>query len=615
VLGEDVEVDVEGRAIIDNEDYLFSTEFQKEDAGFFKAGFRQFRTWYDASGGYNPAVGAYFNLFDNQLGLDRGEAWAEGGLELPSDFELTVAYRHLYREGTKSSIIWGESGGRGIVPAFQNIDESRHIISAALKRQTEATTLGAALRYETDEMDNRRHATRRPGEAGVQRSYTQRDNSESDVFGARAHAEQRLLEDRLILSGAYAYNDLDLDHSGSRIYGFSYNPTFDPLFPNRQQRDEGFFNLNGSSELVEHVGNANASWRPLDDLHLIAGLRLRGQSIKGSANFDETNVGAAPTFTTAVHELLNTSRSDDMSWAESVEARYTGLKNLVLHARGDWEQSDGDIREQELDVATAAIALERDSDIERRAQNYAAGFKWYPHRKVNLSSEYAYRERAYDWDHNVDSTANPPPSADRYPAYFASQDFKTHNVGVRSTVSLPANIRLVGRYDYRVGTVDTRADGLNSVESAEIESHLVGTTATWNPNGWTWLRAGANYVLSQTDTSANDISVPGGNLYPAFDNDYVTAEFAAGAALDAKTDGEVRYHYFGTDNYKDISAFTQPFGSKSDEHGVSLGIVRHLTDNAKLGIGYGFFNNDEALAGGFDDYRVHIVTTSVELTY
>lgn len=628
-IAEDTELEIDGRAIFDNHDYLLKLMIENEDKGFLSIGYREFRTWYDGRGGYFPPADASFVVFDPKLGTDRGEAWARGGLVLPQSFKLTMGYRYLFRDGSKSSVSWGDSAAlglpppnsrRSIVPAFYEIDENRHQVDVALTRETESSRVGSAAYYEYTGLDDRRHITRSPGEVGAERRLTERDSSDSDMWGSRVFASHRLMEGKLTVSGAYAYNDIDLDIAGSRIYGATFNPSFSLTSPNRQQRDEGFFDLSGKSEMREHVGNLTMAARPFEDLQILAALRLRGEDRRAHAEFVESNVGAGPAFDTALEDLETRSDTEDTSWAEDLEFRYKGIENVVLYARGEWEQNDGDIYEAEIEpVVPEIVDLERRTDVERCLQKYSVGTKYYPTRWMHLSTEYSYRLSDYDYDHSIDTTSNdpigPPPSGDRYPAFLVSQDFETHDFNVRSTFRLPADVGLVVRYDWLQSTIDTQGDLLREKESAETRSHIISGTLTWNPANWWWTRGGFNYVLSTVDTATSDYDTPVASFLRSFGNDYVTLNLATGMAIDANTDAELLYTWTSADNHRDVSASSVSYGSRFTEHGVRARAMRRLNEHTKVGVGYGYFNNDEGFAGGDYDYDAHVITTSVEFEY
>ncbi|MFN2427062.1 MAG: hypothetical protein ABR587_11525 [Candidatus Binatia bacterium] len=626
-IAEDTLLEFEGRAIFDNHDYLMSLSIENEDKGYFKAGYREFRTWYDGRGGYFPPADASFTVFDPKLGIDRGEAWAKGGLVLPADFKLTVGYRYLSRDGSKDSVSWGDTtqlglappaNRRNIVPAFWEIDENRHLVNVGLDRQTETSTVGTGFYYEYTSLDDRRHMTREPGVMGVERRLTERDNSDSNLWGSRLFGSRRLFDGKVTVSGAYAYNDIDLNPSGSRIYGASFNSQFNPVSPNRQQRDEGFFDLGGNNKLREHVGNMSMMASPFENVQVVAAIRVRGENMDSNAHFTESNVGAGPAFTTALEELATFSSRNEVSYAEDLEVRYKGIDNVVLYARGQWEQNNGDLYENES--AHDVIGLERSTDIDRDLQKYAVGAKYYPTRWMNVSTEYSYRLSDYDYQHDIDSTPNepvgPPPSSDRYPAFIVSQDFATHDFNVRSTFRLPGDVSLVARYDWLQSTIDTKGDMLSREESAETRTHMLGGTVTWNPANWWWTRGGVNYVLSTVDTASNNYNTPVAGFLRSFDNNYVMANLATGMALDANTDAEFLYTFTNADNYYgNVNNSSLAYGSRFEEHGVRVKVARRLSDNTKLAASYGYFDNDEAFAGGQYNYDAHIITTSLEFDY
>src|SRR5436190_8763546 len=88
---------IDGRGIFDNHDYSIGLNYQNPDFGYVRAGYKEFRTYYDAAGGYLPNVDRQFHLGDDALFVDRGEVWFEGGLTLPDKPEITFRYSHQFR--------------------------------------------------------------------------------------------------------------------------------------------------------------------------------------------------------------------------------------------------------------------------------------------------------------------------------------------------------------------------------------------------------------------------------------------------------------------------------------------------------------------------------------
>jgi len=56
---------IDGRGIFDNHDYSIRLELSDPDKGFLRAGYTEFRTWYDGNAGFFPKNGQWFSLYYN----------------------------------------------------------------------------------------------------------------------------------------------------------------------------------------------------------------------------------------------------------------------------------------------------------------------------------------------------------------------------------------------------------------------------------------------------------------------------------------------------------------------------------------------------------------------
>src|SRR5262245_44624147 len=165
---------IDGRGIFDNHDYALKLQLTEPDKGYVQFGYREFRTWYDGSGGFYPGgTNHWFDLYSEQMHVDRGEVWFESGLRIPGVPELTLRYSHEFRCVKKDSTVWGDSAAlgiasannsRGIVPSFWSIDEKRDIFSLDARHTISKTLIGAGFRYDKINNDDSRNIHRRPGE-------------------------------------------------------------------------------------------------------------------------------------------------------------------------------------------------------------------------------------------------------------------------------------------------------------------------------------------------------------------------------------------------------------------------------------------------------------------
>src|SRR5246127_2899770 len=128
---------IDGHAIWDTNDYDITVQLSKPKLGYIKAGFTEFRSWYDGNGGFFPHNDVFFSPPFPEMHIDRGDAWVELGLRVPNWPEITIRYSHEFRDGQKDSTTWGDTTLTGlpvnptrkIVPSFREIDETRDIVS------------------------------------------------------------------------------------------------------------------------------------------------------------------------------------------------------------------------------------------------------------------------------------------------------------------------------------------------------------------------------------------------------------------------------------------------------------------------------------------------------
>ncbi len=619
---------IDGRGIFDNHDYSIRLELSDPDKGFLRAGYTEFRTWYDGNAGFFPKNGQWFSLYDNELHIDRGEAWFEGGLTLPDKPSITFRYAHEFRKGLKDSTEWGDTtltggfGMRAIVPTFLSIDEKRDIFAGDLKHTLGNTDVGLGVRYEILDNNDSRNIHRRPGEltpappalpAGPDRYVTQKEGLKEDMFNVHGFTETRFSEKAMLTLGG-SFTTLDTDLSGSRTYGSSYDAVYDPLFARRQFHDEGFLNLAGGAQMKQYVANLNLMVTPLDNFTIVPSLRVEKNDVDGFASFVETDVGAPPALPPLQEELFNTADRGFLEVTEGLEARYTGIRNWSFYARGEWSETDGHQTENETEVVTGAVNLFRDTDWRRFNQKYVVGANWYPLARLNLGAQYYHKIHDYDYDHVRDSTINAPPNADRYPAYLADQNFTTDDMNVRATWRPLSSVTLITRYDFQLSTVDSKADFLNGQQSAEITSHIISESISWMPLSRLYLQASASYALDSTDTPAAN-ALGSTNLVLNAANDYWNASVLVGYALNDKTDVQAQYFYYHADNYVDNSAFSQPYGAGAEEHGVTATINREISKAVRVSLKYGFFRNRDETSGGHNDYQAHLVLATMQYRF
>jgi hypothetical protein len=596
---------MDGRALFDNHDYNVKMELVRPEFGFVRGGFTEYRTWYDGNGGFFPQTGAWMNLFDDALHVDRGETWIEAGLNLPKYPSITFKYSHQFREGEKDSTMWGYAHPygagpvRAIAPSFWDLDETRDTLQVDSKYTVGKTDLGIGMRYERMDNDDALKTVQWPGESS-QTFLTQREGVKSDLFNVHAFTETRLNEKVRFTSG-YSFTTMDTDLSGSRIYGADYDVGYSlPLATSL-----GYLALSGGSELNDYLMNLNLMWSPVKTFSIVPSLRVEKQNLDSVSSFLQTGDNAI----IDNQQLSAASTRELLEVAERLEMRYTGVTNWVFYTRGDWTEGDGDLRENGGGGLSGPII--RYTKDQRFIQRYTAGANWYPLRRLNVDFQYYHKVRENTFDHQIDNTPNDSP--DRYPAYLLIQNFDTDDANMRVTFRPLNNVTLVSRYDFQLSSIDTAPDsisGLSEVQSSEIKTHVLGQNITWVPWKRLFWQGGINYVWSKTSTPTSQYT----QAVLDSQNNYWDLSSTAGFIIDDKTDLQAHYFFYRANNYEGPGDYV-PYGAGAREHGVTLTLTRKLRENLRLTCKYGYYDYTDETFGGHNDYTAHLIYSSLQYRF
>jgi hypothetical protein len=634
-LGKDGLFSVDGHGIWDTNDYDIQIQLSKPKLGYIKAGFTEFRSWYDGNGGFFPHNDVFFSPPFPEMHIDRGDAWVELGLRVPDWPEITIRYSHEFRDGQKDSTTWGDTSLTGlpvnptrkIVPSFRDIDETRDIVSFEASKTIGNTDVLLGMRYEHTEDDDSLNMERNAGAVGVvpggQRFVTQRQKDDVDLFSGHGITETRF-SDSLWFTAGYSYTTLQNDLSGTRIFGTSFDSAFGEPVPTLGQRDHAFIDLAGIAQVKENLFNANLFWMPLESLTILTGFRYTHENLDTDSTFlAEEPVPNTPPFTSTnpaggfhygpPEPGFGARLADYDLFAQRLEFRYTGINNWAFYAEGEWEEEYGHVNEnQNIDEDVPL-----DKNTNSLGQKYTLGANWYPMMRLTVSGQYYHQIASYHDD--IITAAFPR---------LINQDWNTDDLNVRITFrpKVPAwlgALSLVTRYDFVHTSIDGQwevfSDGelLAELQTGEIKKHVISEALNWNPLARFYLQANFSYTLNQTDTPANNIVlVP--NTSPTvvnFRNDYWTVTTGIGYIINDKTDFYGDFSFYCANDYFKNPAVAVPYGMGATEYTASASITRQLTKNTRLLLRYGYYNYRDVTSGGHNNYRAHSLYSGLQVRF
>lgn len=604
---------VDGHALFDNRDYKLGLDLENQNIGFLRLNYDYFRTWENGAGGFYPPADAWFSLPDDALTIDNGTISFEGGLRLQNDPyvpKITFKYTHTYRNGEEPSTSWGyvqpdpnnPNIVRGLNPSFYAIDEHRDIFQLDAAEHVKATDFGAGLRYETGNLNDALNTSQYSGQPFGQ-SMADQSSVSYDLFNAHAYSET-WLKDNLMFSAAYSYSHLNNDFTGS----YTFLPDLGVL------NGFGYNNLNGDSWVQDHVVNLNLYAKLMKNLSIVPSLRIQKEN-------SDVNASEAETFQDTPS---SPSRPDDygdqndLEVSERLDITYTGFTNWVIFARGEWTEGDGNLTQNggliPVNGNSEFQSVQSRIDNNRLFQKYSAGVRWYPLYRVTLDAGGYYQAHDYDYSFPVDSTPNNSFTSYRYPGYLAMQNFETWDGNTRLTLRPWQSVSIVSHYEYQWSTIHTGPDplsGLGETESSRMYSHIIGADASWSPWSRLSLTAGIDYVLSKTMTPASDYTQAILNAQ----NNYWMVNFSSDFVVDDKTDLNVGYYYYRSDDYNNYATVGLPYGAGAEEHAVTAEIVRRLTENLRLTLKSGYYHYTDDTSGGHNDFDTFLIFASMQYRF
>lgn len=593
--------------------FRLAVRYEGPEKFYFDAGIDQFRVYDDGSSARYPA-GQSFVMFEEDLRLTRGKIWAEFGAYTANKTMMKLRYERRTRDGMKASTMWADTalagGTRSFVPTYYDLDETVTSVSLDIGNESkEDVKWNVGGRYQETKLDNGRWARRRPFES-ADRQVTTKDETKSEAFTMHGYYLRKVSEQLTVSSGAMR-TTLDSNMAGSRIYGQSYDPVYDPAYLRKQQRDEGFYDLHGNADVEQTVLNLNAVYVPMKHWSVRAGMRYENRHAQTMAEFMETNVvGSA--LVSEQHDMVSAHDKKWDEFLESIDVRYTGVEDWNFSAKAEWVQGSGDLDEEFYNHHTHVYTTQRKSDDVRKTQKYSLNANWYAQPGLTFAAQYYFKGQTNDYDILSDNTYNGPEttgiSGNRYPSYLTNQDFETHDINVRMSWRPAATLNLVTRYDLQKSEIFTQPAGLAMIKSATLDSHIISQSATWSPTAKLYLSGNVNVTKDCMETPAV------GTYLQKGDNDYLNLTLGGGYAVGKKDNLQVDLGYFKADNFVSTTA-TMPLNSGQELRSGYLTWVRRQSENLVYTVKYGYITNDDEANLGLNDFSAHVLYARVQFMF
>jgi hypothetical protein len=134
----------------------------------------------------------------------------------------------------------------------------------------------------------------------------------------------------------------------------------------------------------------------------------------------------------------------------------------------------------------------------------------------------------------------------------------------------------------------------------------------WNP---VYLQLNGTYVYDQLNTPATSQPGAAADLVTKSQNGYWNAGAQVGVTLDKRTEVQLQYSFYQSDDFINNSAVSTPYGNSSREHGVTVTLNRMLTPRVRWSLKYGFFDYNDTTSGDHNNYTAHLIYTNVQFRF
>jgi hypothetical protein len=591
-------VSLTGHAIVPDQDFDFQLALDKTDQGFIHAGFDQWRKYYAADGGFDPAVFPSDFNSDRDLYVDNGRAWIDFGLDLPRWPQIVLGYEYQYRQGNESTLDWGNvSGnptGKNIYPASQSLDEQTHSLKLDITREFDDWHLENNARLDFYTENNQGAEASFAGT--MPDEFIATHDNYHQVQGMDTLMLEKQIKDWWFFSGGLYYSRL----SGSDFFNQTTAFTGFSLPPLSSQQ----VTLSRQSEIFS-LANL---FTPLEYLTLSLDTQNEWTRENGfGEGIPDLELGG-------FEQAAAASSLDEFKASQGASFRFTKIPFSVIFGDARFSEDQYSISQDE--EAGGADALQNETAADNFRYDLKTGFSTSPWRWVDWTTQYERSSSDTDYNHLQDFFAGGFGPAfgptNGYPGFILDRTITSDQFETK-LVLRPANW-LKTTLTYQISDTDysSKTDPAYDFALAELVSdggfiaaghsdlQTYGLNATITP--WRRLYFSGAFTFSRARTVTAD---NGDSSIVPYEGNIITFNAAANYALNDKTSLQISYNLSRADYSENNAVVGIPAGLDYLRHDLIIGLTRKLTKNLSGTLRYQFSQYDEPSGGNVNNFTAN----------
>jgi hypothetical protein len=621
-------VNLSARAIVQEDNYDVALNIVNPNVGFVRAGFVEYRKYFDDQGGYYPLFSTKSFSLDKDLHLKMGRIYVEAGLTLPNWPVLLVGLEEQFKDGNKSLLEWGgvqqtlvEPAGflpsgsvtKRIFPSYEHINETTHILKASIEDTLAGVHVKDEFHYEWNKDNTARYdmVTDNLTTALAKRQIFNEGHDNGQGFNT-VTVDNRPYE-KIYWSAGHLYTKMNGD------YGLHIITSGLPVATSDRFWFTNAVNLGQDS----NVSDFNVMIGPFDGASLSAGLRGEDTHNHGFADVVEANVAnpSGPRATTS----SNTERKE---FESTLELRYTKVPLTTLYANARFLDGQVDDTWLETGDSLGDINLVRRTDVWR--QNYTAGFNTASIAKVSLSGRYRHSIRENKHGNSVDVSPD-----DGIIGLFANERLVGDDYMLKATMRATGRLQLFASYQYATTTLHTRTRDVSvprvnppvlvpptDMDAGSFLARTFSLSTTWTPLARLYFSGVFNFQRTVSDVFRN-----GANSVQPYRSSISSVLVSGCYAVNNKTDVNLEYSFIRanslTDHFADANPpagyvsndYGMPYGTRSSQHGLTVNLTHIISEGTTARFGVDYFKFNDSANAGITDYTAYGVVAAWTIRY
>jgi hypothetical protein len=596
-LAPDEKLTLEGHALMPENDFKLAVALEKNNVGFVRGGFEEWRTYYNDAGGYNPTVTPpEFNL-NRDLYVDNGRAWVDFGLTPPRQPQIVLGYEYQFKNGSKSMLDWGSANGKNIYPATLAVDEGTHIIKLDVTHDFDDWHLEDNARIEFySEKNNSTEPQIFSGGTSPDIFVNTRDDYHS-TQGMNTVSLEKQIRDWWFVSGGFYYSKLEGDDF--------FNQTIAPSSGGLSSQQ---ITLRRESEIF----SVASLFTPLPYLTFSLGSQNEWTTEDGfGSSIPDLDSGViAP-----ADSNLNLFKA-----SQDADLRFTKIPFTVLFAGTRLDEESINTSEQQT-----SRELVNQNDAMNHRYDVQTGFNTSPWRWFDLNAQ--VQKQSSDTDYNnptdvvrgISGPTSGPTNGN--PGFILNRKIETDKFETKLDLRPASWLKTtlswqIAKTDYASTTDPTYGfdQSLNAyitspggpITDGHYHNQTYGFAVTLTPIQKLYFSGAFTYTHSHVDTANN-----GNPSIVPYTGDIYTLTTTATYALNTKTSLQASYGFSRANYSEDNAAAGIPLGLDFTRHELRVGLTRQITKRLTGGLRYQFSEYSEPSSGNFNNFTAHGVFATV----